>query len=49
MQLNYPTQLPITDRKDEIVQAIKDHQVIVIAGDTGSGKTTQLLLHPLSD
>jgi ATP-dependent helicase HrpA len=42
MQLNYPKQLPITDRKDEIVQAIKDHQVIVIAGDTGSGKTTQL-------
>ncbi|MCI5114281.1 MAG: DEAD/DEAH box helicase, partial [Candidatus Electrothrix sp. AX1] len=42
MQLNYPTQLPITDRKDEIVQAIKDHQVIIIAGDTGSGKTTQL-------
>ena len=42
MQLNYPKQLPITDRKAEIVQAIKDHQVIVIAGDTGSGKTTQL-------
>ncbi|WP_339136921.1 MAG: hypothetical protein WGN25_03200 [Candidatus Electrothrix sp. GW3-4] len=42
MQLNYPTQLPITDRKDEIVQAIQDNQVIVIAGDTGSGKTTQL-------
>ncbi|MCI5207568.1 MAG: DEAD/DEAH box helicase, partial [Candidatus Electrothrix sp. ATG2] len=42
MQLHYPKQLPITDRKDEIVQAIKDHQVIVIAGDTGSGKTTQL-------
>ncbi len=42
MQLNYPKQLPITDRKDEIVQAIIDHQVIVIAGDTGSGKTTQL-------
>ncbi|WPD22191.1 MAG: DUF3418 domain-containing protein [Candidatus Electrothrix scaldis] len=42
MQLNYPTQLPITDRKDEIVQAIRDNQVIVIAGDTGSGKTTQL-------
>ncbi|CAK8718673.1 ATP-dependent RNA helicase HrpA [Candidatus Electrothrix aarhusensis] len=42
MQLNYPSNLPITDRKDEIVQAIKDHQIIVIAGDTGSGKTTQL-------
>ncbi len=42
MQLNYPTNLPITDRKDEIVQAIQEHQIIVIAGDTGSGKTTQL-------
>ena len=42
MQLNYPSNLPITDRKDEIVQAIKGHQIIVIAGDTGSGKTTQL-------
>ncbi|WP_446007834.1 DUF3418 domain-containing protein [Candidatus Electrothrix sp.] len=42
MQLNYPGNLPITDRKDEIVQAVRDNQVIVIAGDTGSGKTTQL-------
>ena len=41
-QLNYPPALPITARKDEIVAAIRAHQVVVIAGETGSGKTTQL-------
>ena len=39
---NYPAELPITPRKDEIVAAIRAHQVIVIAGETGSGKTTQI-------
>jgi ATP-dependent helicase HrpA len=39
---NYPAELPITARKDEIVAAIRAHQVIVIAGETGSGKTTQI-------
>jgi ATP-dependent helicase HrpA len=38
----YPSELPITARKDEIVAAIRAHQVIVIAGETGSGKTTQI-------
>ena len=38
----YPTNLPITARKDEIVAAIRAHPVIVIAGETGSGKTTQI-------
>lgn len=38
----YPEELPITDRKDEIVRAIRDHQVIVLAGETGSGKSTQI-------
>src|SRR6202161_1854294 len=38
----YPPELPITPRKDEIVAAIRTHQVIVIAGETGSGKTTQI-------
>jgi len=38
----YPQDLPITTRKDEIVAAICAHQVIVIAGETGSGKTTQI-------
>jgi ATP-dependent helicase HrpA len=38
----YPPELPITARKDEIVAAIRAHQVVVIAGETGSGKTTQI-------
>lgn len=40
--LSYPEQLPITPRKDEIVAAIRAHQVVIIAGETGSGKTTQI-------
>ncbi len=40
--VSYPPELPITARKDEIVAAIRAHQVVVIAGETGSGKTTQL-------
>jgi ATP-dependent helicase HrpA len=40
--LRYPAELPITARKDDIVVAIKAHQVVVVAGETGSGKTTQL-------
>jgi len=38
----YPPDLPITARKDEIVAAIRANQVVVIAGETGSGKTTQI-------
>ena len=41
-QISYPPNLPITARKDEIVAAIRANQVVVIAGETGSGKTTQL-------
>ncbi|WP_374694355.1 DEAD/DEAH box helicase, partial [Frankia sp. ACN10a] len=40
--LSYPEILPVTQRKDEILAAIRDHQVVIIAGETGSGKTTQL-------
>ncbi len=40
--VTYPPDLPITARKDEIVAAIRAHQVVVIAGETGSGKTTQI-------
>lgn len=42
MDLNYPRHLPISDKKADIIQALKKHQIVVIAGDTGSGKTTQL-------
>src|SRR3954469_5584938 len=38
----YPAELPVSAAKDEIAAAIRDHQVIVLAGATGSGKTTQL-------
>ena len=41
-KINYPPDLPITARKDDIVAAIRAHQVVVIAGETGSGKTTQI-------
>ncbi len=41
-RLTYPEELPITARKDDIVSALQAHPVIIVAGDTGSGKTTQL-------
>ncbi|MDB6068167.1 MAG: hrpA [Pedosphaera sp.] len=41
-RISYPPELPITSRKDDIVDAIRKHQVVVIAGETGSGKTTQI-------
>ncbi len=40
--VSYPPDLPITARKDEIVAAIRNNQIVVIAGETGSGKTTQI-------
>ncbi len=39
---NWNESLPITLRKDEIIQTIRDNQVVVLAGETGSGKTTQI-------
>ncbi len=38
----YPSGLPITSKKDEIIAAIRDHQVVIVSGETGSGKTTQI-------
>ena len=40
--LEYPAELPVVEHRDEIAEAIRDHQVVVIAGETGSGKTTQI-------
>jgi len=40
--VSYPPALPVSQRKDEIAAAIRDHQVVIVAGETGSGKTTQL-------
>src|SRR5680860_370289 len=41
-KVTYPEDLPITARKADIAAAIRDHQVVIVAGETGSGKTTQL-------
>lgn len=40
--IRYPADLPITARREEILATIRSHQVVVLAGETGSGKTTQL-------
>ncbi|MDF1604032.1 ATP-dependent RNA helicase HrpA [Nocardioides sp. YIM 152315] len=42
LQIAYPPELPVTQRRDDIAAAIRDHQVVIVAGETGSGKTTQL-------
>ena len=41
-RITYPAALPVTARRDDIAAAIRDHQVVIIAGETGSGKTTQI-------
>ncbi|MFI9580957.1 ATP-dependent RNA helicase HrpA [Streptomyces sp. NPDC052236] len=40
--ITYPEQLPVSQKKDDIAEAIRDHQVVIVAGETGSGKTTQI-------
>ena len=42
VDISFPPELPISQRHDDIAAAIRDHQVVVVAGETGSGKTTQL-------
>ncbi|GAA1478277.1 ATP-dependent RNA helicase HrpA [Nocardioides aestuarii] len=42
MDITYPPELPVSQRRDDIAAAIRDHQVVIVAGETGSGKTTQL-------
>jgi ATP-dependent helicase HrpA len=41
-ELHFPPDLPVVARKDDIAAAIRDHQVVIVAGETGSGKTTQI-------
>src|SRR5690625_2958611 len=41
-RISYPAELPVSARREEIAEAIRDHQVVIVAGETGSGKTTQL-------
>ncbi|SFS44984.1 ATP-dependent helicase HrpA [Succinivibrio dextrinosolvens] len=41
-QLTYDENLPVSQKREEIIEAIKSNQVVIIAGETGSGKTTQI-------
>ncbi|MET8014525.1 ATP-dependent RNA helicase HrpA [Streptomyces sp. NPDC005271] len=40
--ITYPEELPVSQKRDDILAAIRDHQVVIVAGETGSGKTTQI-------
>ena len=42
LQINYPSDLPVAARREDILEAITNNQVLIVAGATGSGKTTQL-------
>ena len=42
LQLNFPAELPVCEYQEEIVELLKNNQVVIVAGATGSGKTTQL-------
>jgi ATP-dependent helicase HrpA len=42
LRIEYPAALPISEHASEIAARLRDHQVVVVAGATGSGKTTQL-------
>lgn len=41
-EITLPPELPVTQRRDDIADALSNHQVVIVAGETGSGKTTQL-------
>jgi ATP-dependent helicase HrpA len=42
LTISYPEELPVSQRREEIARAISENQVVIVAGETGSGKTTQL-------
>ncbi|WP_311220578.1 MULTISPECIES: ATP-dependent RNA helicase HrpA [unclassified Acidovorax] len=42
LRIEFPESLPVSGRREEIMAAIRQHQVIIVCGETGSGKTTQL-------
>jgi ATP-dependent helicase HrpA len=42
VRIQFPAELPVSARREDIADAIRDHQVVIVAGETGSGKTTQL-------
>jgi ATP-dependent helicase HrpA len=41
-KIHFPEELPVSARRDEIARAISEHQIVIVCGETGSGKTTQL-------
>jgi ATP-dependent helicase HrpA len=41
-EVRYPPELPVSARRADLLEVVRDHQVVVVAGETGSGKTTQL-------
>ena len=41
-KLSYPSELPVSQKREDLAAAIADNQVVIVAGETGSGKTTQL-------
>jgi ATP-dependent helicase HrpA len=41
-QVEFPPELPVSGKREEIAEAIRSHQVVIVSGETGSGKTTQL-------
>lgn len=42
LHIEFPESLPVSARRHEIEAAMRDHQVVIVCGETGSGKTTQL-------
>ena len=42
LQIDFPDSLPVSGKRQEIMEALDQHQVIIVCGETGSGKTTQL-------
>ncbi len=42
LNIDFPQNLPVSERREEIMAAIQAHQVVIVCGETGSGKTTQL-------
>ncbi len=42
LKISFPDQLPVSRRREDISEAMAKHQVVIVCGDTGSGKTTQL-------
>ena len=42
LAITFPESLPVSTRRDEIARAVREHPVVIVSGETGSGKTTQL-------